>query len=300
MAGYIDEYGNETWGPNGPSFRTRRPPRQMSRTVIDVEPFEPDNLIGKRMAVKVHPERGKPIAIERQSNKPNLHTKTLRDLRAIEDDLAMAKESLVRNSNVSYVVVDNYGSVNRNNIDIRTKELKELIHLRTTQTRNSTLFNDFDEEPIEQVITDLKQKNTKEENVTTPLSAEFYRRQAAMHLATAEKLEGIPMVDPFEPGQIICWSKQYATGGTMYVYAAVKTENGWFVTGDQKSNQLFSWATLLDFIGIDAFDEIGVMSVRPEDGLKKWWARKNESKQVEAPAKEDKPGTVDTSQVLDG
>jgi hypothetical protein len=255
--------------------------------------YDPANLIGQKATIRVQPERGKPIAIERQSNKPNLHSKTLQELKWILDDMWLAKQSMA-DAHVSYVVIDNYGTVNRSNVGARLKELEKLIRERSARTTTDGFvvnmgaaeyvpYTDTEVEPpqIDKVVNEIKEREGENVN-TTPLDAEFYRRQAAMHLATAEKLEGMPMADPFETGQIICFTKYFgAYGDAGYQYAAIKADNGWFITGNQKANTLFSWATLLDFIGIEAFDTIGVMVTTPELDIRKWWAGKQKAKEIQ-------------------
>jgi hypothetical protein len=258
---------------------------------------DPDDLVGKKAVVRLQPERGKPVAIERQSNKPKLGMIPLPNLKHIVDDLWLAKQSMV-DTRVSYVVVDNYGSVNRTNIDTRLKAVQDEIKRRETVRKSDfVLDEDWDSDepttvqmgeavftPIDKVITDLRNQNEEDENMQTPLDAEFYRRQAANHLATAEKLEGMPLTDPFEPGQIISFTKTF--GGQEYNFAAVKVDANWCLTGSEGARNYKTWTGLLDFVGIDSFHTIAVMVTTPELELKKWWAAKQKAKELDTKAAE--------------
>jgi hypothetical protein len=141
----------------------------------------------------------------------------------------------------------------------------------------------------------------KEDNVTQGImDPDFYRRQAALHLQTAEKLDGMPMVDPFENGQILSFRKNWS-GQKTYSYAAIKTEVGWFVTGDNTiNNKVFSYDEVLSFIGISQFDTITVMN--PGDSIKEWWSDRQQekaitAKQSEAASEKGEDNLVDVNPV---
>jgi hypothetical protein len=272
MPGYIDEEGKEVWSSS----------LKVVDGTLDYDGPKPGvtktPLSG---VVRTSPERGKPVAIERQSNKPALDSKTPQELKYILEDLLLTRAAMV-DSRVAYVVVDNYGTVNRSNIRARIRDVERKIAQRR------------DDEDITTVVTGLRARendnwfefessNDKEgSNVNETLDAEFYRRQAAMHLATAEKLDGMPMVDPFEDDQVIFFKKTF--GAQTYKYVAIKTEVGWFLSGNYNTNTIFSWTTLLDFISITNFDTIKVLS--PQADLKEWWASKQKAKEIEADATE--------------
>jgi hypothetical protein len=57
--------------------------------------------------------------------------------------------------------------------------------------------------------------------------------------------------DVYSPGAVLAWDKQFASGGTTYSYAALKTPIGWFITGRDSSTAL-SWSGLIDNITKDA------------------------------------------------
>jgi hypothetical protein len=260
MPGYIDEEGKEGWSS--------------SLKVIDGT-LEPEPGV-----VRTVPERGKPVAIERQSNKPALGSKTPQELKYILEDLSLARAAMA-DTRVAYVVIDNYGTVNRSNIRTRIRDVEREIAQRRDGEDITTVVTDLQTREV--VDYDYWFKKQKEgSNVNETLDAEFYRRQAAMHLATAEKLDGMPMVDPFEDDQVIFFKKTF--GAQTYKYVAIKTEVGWFLSGNYNTNTIFSWTTLLDFISITNFDTIKVLS--PQADLKEWWASKQKAKEIEADATE--------------
>jgi len=109
---------------------------------------------------------------------------------------------------------------------------------------------------------------------------EFYRREAARNAQIAELLEGIPTTDKFEVGQVITFEKVYPSTKDVYQFAARKFDEAyWAVTGSCQSGSVYTWTTLLDFIGFDNLDTVGV--VTDVQSIKTWYKKQTEIKEIQ-------------------
>jgi hypothetical protein len=79
------------------------------------------------------------------------------------------------------------------------------------------------------------------------LEARLARAQKALaaHEATESRFGAEPPV-----GTVIQFAKRFSDAGRDYVYVALRTEAGWFLTGQTVGAK--TWAELVEFIGVDA------------------------------------------------
>jgi len=79
--------------------------------------------------------------------------------------------------------------------------------------------------------------------------AEGLKLRIRMLKKELKRLESRP-TEPEEDGNVITFSKQFAAGGIVYSYAALRAKDLWYTTGP-KSPKGYTWDELLDFIGDD-------------------------------------------------
>jgi hypothetical protein len=79
--------------------------------------------------------------------------------------------------------------------------------------------------------------------------AEGIKLRIRMLKKELKRLESRP-AEPEEDGNVITFQKQFAAGGIVYSYAALKAKGLWYTTGP-KSPKGYTWDELLDFIGDD-------------------------------------------------
>lgn len=73
---------------------------------------------------------------------------------------------------------------------------------------------------------------------------EAKERELAALYARAERLANLP-TEPKE-GAVVTWRHVYHPGSQSYTFAAVRTPQGWVMTG--KDSRARTWSQLLDFV----------------------------------------------------
>lgn len=100
---------------------------------------------------------------------------------------------------------------------------------------------------------------TEDDNME--MDPEFYERQAAQMLVKAEQLRSVPRADVFENGQVLTFTKTLS--GTPYLYAAIKANDVWFVSGFRGSAavQGVDWLSLISWIGVSNLGSVRILDV---------------------------------------
>jgi hypothetical protein len=103
-----------------------------------------------------------------------------------------------------------------------------------------------------EVVEDLlraREANKKGKKTVKQDKAEGIKLKIRMLKKELKRLESRPE-EPEEDGNVITFMKQFAAGGIVYSYAALKAKGLWYTTGP-KSPKGYTWDELLDFIGDD-------------------------------------------------
>jgi hypothetical protein len=80
-------------------------------------------------------------------------------------------------------------------------------------------------------------------------SVDAKRRAAENLLAEAAEeellLEKLGTNEDYPNDTVLCWTRQFATGGIRYTYVAVKINGRWYITGNQ-SRSTYNWEQLVN------------------------------------------------------